>query len=205
MEVWVQGSGHSSLRTPGCPEGDLLTPRSASPTQGALAAQGGHCQGQECPQEAAAVAPSLCRACPGGRAVFRSPWKVRWCMAWSPRWAARAGRLTLCGRGLQPPAEPADIPIGFLDLLQRLGPSELHEGAQLSQCAPKAACMGRFPLLLGLGVELNGTVGHVAHPACCTGRRGRWAASQARPQLGAGGYLRSQCRGEAWQRRRGRS
>lgn len=92
-----------------------------------------------------------------------------------------AGRLTLCGRGLQPPAEPADIPISFLDLLQCFGPSELHEGAQFSQCAPKAACMGGVPLL-GLGVELNGTVGYVAHPACCTGRRGCWAFSQVQPQ-----------------------
>lgn len=125
-----------------------------------------------------------------------------------PCWGS-AGQLTLCGRGLQPPAEPTDVPVGFLDLLQRLSPSELHEGAQLSQCAPEATCMGALPLLLGLGVELDGTVSHVTHPACHPGRRGCWAFLPVQPLLGAGSHLWPQGLGEVqwrqWQQGTGQA
>lgn len=48
MEVWVQESGHSSLRSLCFPGGDLFTPCRPSPAQGEMATQEGHGQGQEC-------------------------------------------------------------------------------------------------------------------------------------------------------------
>lgn len=107
MKVWVQGSGHSSLKTAGCPEGDLFTPCRPPLAQGEWPPREGMVRVKSASRKLLqGYRPALAWACPGVGNTFGIPlagWeKCR--VAHGPDSPANtwlcwvsAGRLTLCG------------------------------------------------------------------------------------------------------------